>query len=330
MREKHYDTVNKHAKAICRNAGYEEVSLTSLSTSDYREIEPLLGVMLDWTEKESINISLPSLRIDNFSEDLLEKIKRVRKSGLTFAPEAGTQRMRDVINKNITEEEIMNTCQMAFESGYTTVKLYFMMGLPTETDEDIKEIAHLAQKVVDLFYHMPNKPKGKSVSVHVSCACFVPKTFTPFEFEPQDSVDEFHRKQKILLDEITSRKIKVSYHDAGVSVLEGILARGDRRLCDVVEAAWRKGSKLDAWGEYFDLSRWTSSLEELGVDGSFYANRRREYDEIMPWDHLDYLVTKNFLIKENKLAHESKTTPNCREKCTGCGANKAVGGVCGL
>ncbi len=328
MREKHHDTVNKSAYEICKNAGYEEVSLTSLSTSDYREIEPLLDKMITWSEDEKINISLPSLRIDNFSEELLEKIKKVRKSGLTFAPEAGTQRMRDVINKNITEKEIMDTCLMAFESGYTTVKLYFMMGLPTETDDDIKAIAHLGQKVVDLFYNMPNRPKGKGVNVNISCACFVPKPFTPFEFEAQNTVEEFHRKQKILLNEITTRKINPSYHDADISVLEGILARGDRRLCDVVELAWKKGSKLDAWGEYFDLNRWIKALDECGVDGTFYSNRQRSYEEIMPWDHLDYLVTKKFLIKENKLAHESLTTPNCREKCTGCGASRAVGGVC--
>ncbi|MEG2915579.1 MAG: TIGR03960 family B12-binding radical SAM protein [Oscillospiraceae bacterium] len=328
VREKNYETINKDAFSLCEKTGYEEVSLTSLSTSDYRQLEPLLDKMLSWSEAERVNISLPSLRIDNFSPELIEKIARVRKSGLTFAPEAGTQRMRDVINKNITEENIMSSCKTAFEAGYCAVKLYFMMGLPTETDEDIVGIAQLGQRIVDLFYAMSDKPKGKGISVTISCACFVPKPFTPFEFEPQDSVLDFERKQKLLRSSITTKKINISYHDAGISVLEGVLARGDRRLCDVIELAWKKGSKLDAWGEYFKMSRWEEAMAEAGISAEFYANRQRSYEEISPWSHLDYLVSKDFLIKENKLARSSITTPNCREKCTGCGANMAIGGKC--
>lgn len=329
LRDKHHNTLNNNAKCLCQSTGYEEISLTSLSTSDYDELSQLLDDMLPWTIEQKINMSLPSLRVDNFSKELMEKIAKVRKSGLTFAAEAGTQRLRDVINKNVREEEVMETCRTAFEGGYTSVKLYFMMGLPTETMEDIKGIADLAQKVVDLFYSIPNRPKGKGVQVSISCACFVPKPFTPFEFEPQDTMELLHEKQKYLLSCVKSKKISVSYHDADTSYIEAILARGDRRLSDVIEACWRKGSKLDGWDEYFDPQRWYDALEDCGLDGGFYANRLRSYEEIMPWDHLDYCVSKNFLIRENRIAkEENKTTPHCRQQCSGCGANKLVGGKC--
>lgn len=328
FREKQPGTINQNAHALCDFTGYDEVSLTSLSTSDHSQLEMLLTDMLKWTEQDAVNIALPSLRVDNFSKELVDRISGVRKSSLTFAPEAGTQRMRDVINKNITEEEVLRTCRLAFESGYANVKLYFMMGLPTETDEDIEGIIHLAQKVVDEFYHMPNKPKGKGVNVTVSVACFVPKPFTPFEFEPQDTTENLRRKQKILLDTVQSRKISVKYHDSPTSLLEAVLARGDRRLCAVVENAWRAGSKLDGWNDFFRMDRWETAAQELGIDFSFYANRKREYDEIMPWDHLDYGVSKAHLIRENKQAYADQTTPHCRESCTGCGANKLIGGAC--
>ncbi|MEG1870023.1 MAG: TIGR03960 family B12-binding radical SAM protein [Oscillospiraceae bacterium] len=329
FREKTADTINQNGKDLCASTGYNEVSLTSLSTSDLTEIEPLLDKMLDWSEEKHINLSLPSLRVDNFSETLLEKIAKVRKSGLTFAPEGGTQRIRDVINKNVSEEEIMNTCRTAFEGGYTTVKLYFMMGLPTETDEDIEGIAILAQKIVDMFYDLPTKPKGKGVTVSISCACFVPKPFTPFQFEPQDTIEEFERKQRYLRNVIRTRKVNLSTHHPSTSFIEAVLAKGDRRLCDVVEAAWKKGSRLDGWGEHLSIQRWTSSMEELGIDPAFYANRKRSYDEINPWEHLDYGVSKEFLIKENKLAHQDTTTPNCKLKCSACGANSLLkGGKC--
>lgn len=222
----------------------------------------------------------------------------------------------------------MNTCRTAFEGGYTSVKLYFMMGLPTETMEDIEGIANLAQKVVDLYYSLPTRPKGRAVSVSISCACFVPKPFTPFEFEAQDSMELLREKQKHLLASVKSKKISVSYHDADVSFIEAVLAKGDRRLGDVIEAVWKKGSRLDGWYEYFDPQRWYDAMAELQIDPAFYANRRREYDEVMPWDHLDFCVSKNFLIRENKLARENVTTPQCREKCSGCGASQLIQGEC--
>ncbi len=328
FREKNVDTVVKEAKCLCENTGYDEVSLASLSTSDHSDIDPMLTELINYTAQEKINLSLPSLRMDNFSESLLEKIKRVRKSGLTFAAEGGTQRLRDVINKNITEEEIMNTCRIAFEGGYATVKLYFMMGLPTETDEDIVGIAELAQRVVDLFYSIENRPKGKGVQVSVSCATFVPKPFTPFEFEPQDIREMIEHKQKLLVSAIKSKKIRVSWHDSNVSILEAVLAKGDRRLCDVIYTAWKKGCKFDSWSEHYKFDKWMEAFEECGIDPAFYANRRFDYDEILPWDHLDYLVSKDFFIRENKRAHESKTTPHCRKQCSGCGVNKKVGREC--
>ena len=262
IREKNYGTVNGSARDLCQSTGYDEISLSSLSTSDYSQLEPLLEEMLPWTEKDRVGLSLPSLRIDNFSDKLLEQVAKVRKSGLTFAPEAGTQRLRDVINKNVREEDVLSTCRTAFEGGYTNVKLYFMMGLPTETLEDIEGIANLAQKVVDLFYSLPTKPKGKGVNVTISVACFVPKPFTPFEFEPQDTIPQLKEKQQHLLHSVRSKKITVNYHDSTISVLEGILARGDRRLCDVVEGAWRRGATLDGWSEHFKIERWNEAMAE--------------------------------------------------------------------
>lgn len=328
LREKRHATLDRQAHDLCDHTGYDEVSLTSLSTSDYSELEPLLNDMLSWTERDAVNIALPSLRVDNFSRELVERIAAVRKSSLTFAPEAGTQRLRDVINKNVSEEEVLRTCRTAFEGGYSNVKLYFMMGLPTETDEDIAGIIHLAQKVVDMFYRLPDRPKGRGVSVTVSVACFVPKPFTPFEFEPQDTREELRRKQRILLDTVKSKKITVKYHDSPTSFLEAVLARGDRRLCPVVEYAWRLGSRLDGWNDFFSMERWEDAAEVCGVDFSFYANRRRGYDEIMPWDHLDYGVSKAYLVREHERALAAQVTPHCRLNCSGCGANKLVGGAC--
>ncbi|MBO5021806.1 MAG: TIGR03960 family B12-binding radical SAM protein [Clostridia bacterium] len=328
VREKSAETVNRQAKCLCENTGYDEISLSSLSTSDYTEIEPLLEDMLDWTEKSHVSLALPSLRIDNFSEELLEKINHVRKSGLTFAPEAGTQRLRDVKHKNVTEEEIINTCKTAFEGGYTAVKLYFMLGLPTETDEDLKGIAELGQKIVNTFYNLPNKPKGKSVSVSISVSTFVPKPFTPFQFAPQITEDEIRRRQEFLKNSITTRKISLSYHDSKTSFLEGVLARGDRRLGAVLESAVKNGCRFDSWTECFNLDNWLAAFKNCGIDPAFYANRQREYDEITPWEHLDYGVTKEFLVRECRTALSEKTTPNCREKCSACGANCYGEGVC--
>jgi len=320
LREKSPTILNQNAKNLAASSGYDEVSLTSLSTSDYSGLEGLLELMLPWTNDAKVNISLPSLRLDSCSEKLLEQIAQVRKSGLTFAPEAGTQRLRDAINKNITEDQILSACRRAFAGGYTAVKLYFMLGLPTETLGDVEGIANLAQKIVDAFYQMPDKPKGKGVQVTLSASCFVPKPFTPFEFEPQDTAEMFAEKQKHLISSIRSKKISFKYHDGVTSVLEAALARGDRRLGAVIEAAWKAGSRLDGWGEHFSIERWQAAFEECGLDMAFYAHRRRSYDEIAPWHHLDYLVSRQHLIAEHKRAYAGQTTPNCKEACTGCGA----------
>lgn len=328
VREKSHEVANRQSKALCESTGYEEISLCSLSTSDYSDIDKLIPEMFDWALPQNINVSLPSLRVDNFSDELIEELKKVRRSGLTFAPEAGTQRLRDAINKNVTEEEIIRTATKAFDGGWTAVKLYFMMGLPTETLDDISGIAETAQKVVECFYRNPNKPKGKGVTVSVSVASFVPKPFTPFQWEPQDTMDMLIEKQKHLMSNVKSHKIQVSWHQSQTSFLEGVLARGDRKLCEVIYKAWQKGCKFDSWDEYFDFDEWTEAFSECKVEPEFYANRRREFTEILPWDHLDYGVRKDFLIEENKKAHESVTTPNCRQKCAACGANKLNGGKC--
>lgn len=327
FREKSTGSISKQVRDLCENTGYEELSLSSLSTSDHSQIDEMLTELIKYTEDEHVNLTLPSLRVDNFSEELLEKIKKVRKSGLTFAPEAGTQRLRDVINKNVSEEEIMSTCRIAFEGGYTKVKLYFMMGLPTETDEDIAGIADTAQRIVDMFYSLPNRPKG-SVSVSISVATFVPKPFTPFEFEPQISREEIIRRQELLVASIKSKKIKASWHDPDISILEEVLAKGDRRISKVIYEAWKSGCKFDSWGETFEFKKWEAAFEKCGVDIAFYANRKRDYDEVFPWDHLDYFVSKSFLVRENKKAKENLTTPHCRLKCAGCGVNISTGGEC--
>lgn len=320
FREKTPETLSRDAKSLCESSGYDEISLTSLSTSDYTKLDKLLPELLSWSEGERVNLALPSLRVDNFSPELLEQITKVRKSGLTFAPEAGTQRLRDVINKNVSEDEIMRACKTAFEGGFTSVKLYFMLGLPTETDEDVAGIAELCGHIVDMFYAMPNRPKGKAVNVSLSVACFVPKPFTPFEFEPQDTLQRFMEKQKYLKSLINSNKISFRYHDSPVSMLEAVLAKGDRRLGAVIESAWRAGAKLDGWNEHFSLERWQTAFSDNGIDPEFYANRKRDYDEVMPWSHLDYGVSKEYLVKENKKAHEAKTTSSCVNACHNCGA----------
>ena len=330
FREKSVDTIAKETKALCDNTGYEEVSLSSLSTSDHTKINEMLNTLADYTDKEQISLALPSLRIDNFNEELLEKIQKVRKTGLTFAAEAGTQRLRDVINKNITEDEILSTCKTAFEGGYNSVKLYFMLGLPTETLEDIEGIAVLTQKIVDLFYEINKGKKGKTVNISISTATFVPKPHTPFEFEPQATEEEIKERQKHLLDCISTRKIKCSYHNQNVSLLEAVLARGDRKLCDVIYEAWRLGCNLDSWDEHFNFELWQKAFERCGVNPEFYANRKRSFDEIMPWEHIDYMISKEFLIRENKKARLAITTRNCKEGCSGCGIKKECGGVyCG-
>lgn len=328
VREKSPEVIDEQCHNLCNNTGYDEVSLSSLSSSDYSQIVPLLERLTAWSKDEKVSISLPSLRVDGFTDEIMNKIKTVRKSGLTFAPEAGSQRMRDVINKNVEESELLKTCATAFEGGWTTVKLYFMIGLPTETYDDVADIANLGQKVVDTYYQCPNKPKGKSVRVTVSASCFVPKPFTPFQWEPQDTRDEFANKQQHVKESITTRKIQFNYHDASTSYLEAVFARGDRKLCKAMELACERGFHFDGWNDCFDLDKWLEIFEECGIDPAFYANRRRSFDEILPWDHIDYGVTKDYLIKECKKAYENTTTPHCRLKCNNCGAAKYGKGVC--
>lgn len=328
VREKSIDVINEQCHTLCNNTGYDEVSLSSLSSSDYTEIISLLGKLNSWAENEKVSISLPSLRVDGFSEDILSKINTVRKSGLTFAPEAGTQRLRDVINKNVLEDELMETCSKAFNGGWTKVKLYFMIGLPTETLEDVEGIAHLAQKVVDTYYNCENKPKGKGVTVTISTASFVPKPFTPFQWFAQNSRKELMDKQLHLKETITTKKINYNYHDADTSYLEAVFARGDRKLCKVMEKACEKGFHFDGWSDCFSLERWLELFDECGIDPDFYACRERKLDEILPWDFLDYGVSKKFLIKEREKAYKDLTTPHCRLKCSNCGAARYGGGVC--
>lgn len=328
IREKSVETINAQAKALVDSTGYDEVSLCSLSTSDHSRVNEMLTSLIDWTAKDKINLALPSLRVDNFSDELANKLIQVRKSGLTFAPEAGTQRLRDVINKNVTEDEVLRTCNKAFSKGWTSVKLYFMMGLPTETMEDIEGIAQLAGKVVDAYYQNPDRPKGAGVSVSVSCASFIPKPFTPFQWEPEDTMEVLKEKQAHLLESLPSKKIRVSYHETPTSLLEGVLARGDRRLSKVILEAHRLGCKFDSWDDHFNFDMWMKAFKDNGIEPEFYTKRRREFDELLPWDHLDYGVSRKFLELENKRAHENVTTPHCRIKCAGCGANKLNGGHC--
>ena len=328
FRTKSADAIDRQARALCQNTGYEELSLLSLSTSDYLDFSGLLDRLLDWTGKQRINLALPSLRADSLNAGLLEKISRVRKSGFTVAPEAGTQRLRDVINKNLTEEEIMDGCRAAFEAGQTAVKLYFMIGLPTETDEDIVGIAQLARRVVDLYYALPDKPKVRSVSVGISCACFIPKPFTPFQFCAQPDRTELERRQKLLTASVTTRKISVSWHDARSSYIEAVLARGDRRLAEVILEVYRDGGLFESWDEGFAPERWQKAFSAHGLDPDFYACRARAPAEINPWEHLCYGVDKKFLINEYKKALKAVTTPNCRQKCAACGMARFTGGKC--
>ena len=327
FRERSPQLISDSARALCQNTGYDELSLTSLSTSDHSRLEEVLDRLNAWAEADHVSLSLPSLRVDNFSKSMVDKTTKVRKSGLTFAAEAGTQRLRDVINKNVTWEQIERTCTIAFKEGYTSVKLYFMMGLPTETLEDIKGIADTAQKVVDLYYSLDHA-KGKGVQVTCSVACFVPKPVTPFQFCAQDRRETLREKQKYLLSCVHSRKIKVNYHDSATSVLEGVFAKGDRRLGRVIETAYRNGAFFDTWEEYFDYDRWLAAFAACGVDPDFYNYREIGLDEVTPWDHLDVGVSKAFLVREYQKALRAETTQPCNRQCSGCGANKLLGGPC--
>ena len=325
-RDKSPDNLVECARKSIDNTGYSEISLTSLSISDYPRLPELVDKLLTWTEEEKVSLSLPSQRIDAFYEELMEKVMSVRKSGLTFAPEAGTQRLRDVINKNIAEDDILVACEKAFDGGRNSLKLYFMNGLPTETDEDIVGIANLAQKIVDLFY--AKKRKGRGVTVTVSVSCFVPKPFTPFQWEAQNSFEELERKQKLLRDHITSRKIDYKYHDAKVSRLEAVFAKGDRRLGKALAEAVARNQRFDAWDEFFSYENWMDIFADTGIDPAFYANRVMGEAELLPWDFIDIGVTKSFLLREKHKAESGETTPDCRTKCSACGANRYCDGGC--
>ena len=325
VREKSPELLNEQARCLFESTGYDEISLTSLSISDYTHLEELTDLLLEWTDENMINLSLPSLRVDSFTKELMDKIASVRSSSLTFAPEAGTQRLRDVINKNVREDDLLRAVNVAFEAGKNKVKLYFMQGLPTETYEDIAGISTLASHVIDAFYQCPKRNKALKPQVTISVACFIPKPFTPFQWEAQDTLEMLAQKQEFLGSKITDRKIKYNHHDAEVSRIEAVLARGDRRLSDALELACEEGFMFDAWDEYFDYDKWISVLERTGADPAFYANRAFGLDEVLPWDIIDCGVTKEFLRRERDKAYAEATTPNCREKCSGCGANKYGG-----
>ena len=327
MRQRDASLLNKAAQDLCANTGYEELSLSSLSTSDHGQLEELLDDLNEWAPKEHVSLSLPSLRMDNFSQSLIEKTTKVRKSGLTFAAEAGTQRLRDVINKNVTLDDLLQSCRTAFAGGYSAVKLYFMLGLPTETDEDVLGIADVAARVMHAWRESAqNKQRG--VRITVSTSWFVPKPHTAFQWEPQISKEEYERRVALLREAIKTKTVTYNWHDSDTSFLEAVLARGDRRLGKVLETAWRKGAKLDAWEEYFSLNRWLEAFDECGLDPHFDANRTRAEDELMPWSMISSGVTEQYLLRERHKAYESVTTPDCRTHCNGCGANLLVGGKC--
>lgn len=321
IREKSPEVLDKNARCLYESTGYDEMSLISLSISDYSRLDELTDRLLTWTNDKKVAITLPSLRVDSFTEELMEKISTVRTGGLTFAPEAGTQRLRDAINKNVEEEDLLRAVDIAFSAGKSSVKLYFMMGLPTEELSDLDGIAALADKVVDTYYKNPNRNRARGITVTISVACFIPKPFTPFQWEGQDELSLLEEKQKYLREKITNRRVKYNYHDARVSRLEAVFARGDRRLAEALALAAEEGVMFDSWDEYFDYDKWMSIFERTHIDPSFYANRRFEEDEILPWDLIDCGVSRAYLLREKKRAYESKTTPSCAEHCNGCGAN---------
>ena len=325
VREKTAEVLNQQARCLYESTGYEEISLTSLSISDYTELGTLTDKLLSWTDENMVSLSLPSLRVDSFTKELMDKVASVRSSSLTFAPEAGTQRLRDVINKNVREEDLLRAVNVAFDAGKNQVKLYFMMGLPTEQLSDLDGIAALAKSVVDAYYKNPNRNKARSPQVTVSVSCFIPKPFTPFQWEAQDTREMLEMKQKYLAEKITDRKVRYIHHDSKTSHIEAVLARGDRRLAAALELACEEGFVFDAWDEFFDYDKWLSVFERTGIDPAFYANRKFGMDEVLPWDIIDCGVEKNFFKRECEKAYREATTPNCREKCSGCGANKLGG-----
>lgn len=333
VRERDVEMLKKYAIAMLKNTGHEEISLSSLSSSDYSQLEELIAFLIDECKQKNINISLPSLRIDAFSLDVMSKVQDVRKSSLTFAPEAGSQRLRDVINKGLTEEVILKGAAMAFEGGWTRVKLYFMLGLPTETEEDIRGIAELSNKIAKTFYDtVPKEKRNGKVQIVTSTSFFIPKPFTPFQWATMSTKEEFiekaHITKKAVLEQLNQKSIKYNWHEADVSVLEGVFARGDRKVAPVIMKAYEKGCLFDSWSEYFHNDLWMEAFDECNVSIDFYTTRERSLDEIFPWDFLDCGVTKDFLKREWLKAMDETVSPNCRAQCQGCGANRFQCGVC--
>ena len=333
VREKNVEHLKELAYKMLKSTGHEEISLSSLSSSDYSELEELVNFLIDEFKGKGVNISLPSLRIDAFSLDVMSKVQDIKKSSLTFAPEAGSQRLRDVINKGLTEEVILNGSRLAFEGGWNKVKLYFMLGLPTETEEDMKAIPQLANEIAALYYDtVPKEKRNGKCQITISTSFFVPKPFTPFQWAVMYTPGDYLARARVVNEgvhaQLNHKSIKYNWHEADVTVLEGILARGDRKIGQALLKVYEKGGIFDAWSEYFDYQRWVDAFAECGIDTDFYTMRERDLDEIFPWDFIDIGVSKDFLKREWKNAHDEKVTPNCRMKCSGCGAMKFGGGVC--
>ncbi len=331
VRERSIESLKAIAKDLLDNTGYEEISLSSLSTSDYTEIEELIRHLIEINQENHIGVSLPSLRLDNFSKELVEEIQKVRKTGLTFAPEAGTQRLRDVINKNVEEKDLLKTAKEAFQMGYNTIKLYFMIGLPTETDEDILGISELVYKVIDEYHDIPKPERPKGLKITVSTSTFVPKPHTPFQWEAQISLEEIHRRQKILKEKLNHRYIKYNYHDGKTSIIEGVLARGDRNLSKVLVTAYESGCKFDGWDDHFQYHKWIQAFEKEGIAYKDYCEKKRSFEEPLPWDFIDSGVRKEYLVKEMQRAKDGIITEDCRTSCSGCGIShdfRSKRGVC--
>ena len=328
IRAKKPETLIKQGIEALKNTGHEDVTLLSLSTSDYRPLPGLCDGLLEYCESRSIGLSLPSLRADNFSMEIMEKLQKVRKSGLTFAVEGGSQRLRDAINKNVTEEDLLHTCAIAFAGGWNTVKLYYMLGLPTETDEDIVGIADMAGRILHCWRENA-KNKNRGVKITISTSCFIPKPHSPFQWEAQITKEEYLRRVNLLRSSINARNVIYNWHDADTSVVEAVLSRGDRRLGPVLEEVWRNGGRLEAWTDYFSFARWMQAMEKFGLDPDFYASRERSVDEVLPWDMIDVGVRKAHLVHEREMCYASQLSPDCRHQCSACGALRLMkGGKC--
>ena len=319
LRAKKPETLIRQGIESLENTGHEDVTLLSLSTSDYRQLPALCDGLLEYCEPRSIGLSLPSLRADNFSMEIMERLQKVRKSGLTFAVEGGSQRLRDAVNKNVTDEDVLHTCSIAFAGGWNTVKLYYMLGLPTETDEDILGIAEMANQILHC-WRVNAKNKNRGVKITISTSCFIPKPQSPFQWEAQIPLEEYLRRVNLLRSAITARNVTYNWHDAETSLIEAVLSKGDRRVADAIEEVWRQGGRLDAWTDYFSFQRWLDAFQSCGVDVDFYAHREAGKDEVLPWDHIDVGVRKAHLLRERERALRAELSPDCRKQCSACGA----------